>query len=230
MGFWCCLIVTLGLVLALTGNAQPVPAANGKLASDTTTNLNEVMIRLNGEMNAFEAVPADAWANKQYYNKEVPVTMQQVCEVKTAVKKCLQEQVDLALESLKSVSSFQVLLTSVDFATGNPHGKPQTDNVGHLLQSVSNTGHGLVVNLIGWLHKSYHPTKGQHYACSARALGFGDYSHAFYNGAYNVATGTADQLRRANEKMAGLLTNNYTRSDCLEKIAQTCSKSSELIV
>jgi hypothetical protein len=229
----CCVILPLILVLALTANAQPDPnvaPANEKLATDATQALNEVMGRLHGEMNAFEAVPADVWTNKNYYNKEVPVTMKQVCQVKKAVGQCLQEQVDLALDNLKSSNSFEVLLASIDFDTGFPRGKAQKDNVGHLLQSVSNSGHGLIVNLVGWLHKSHQPGKGQHYACSARALGFGNYAHSFYNGAYNVATGTADQLRKANEKMAASLNKDYTKSTCLEKIEQMCAQSSAIIV
>ena len=160
---------------------------------------------LQGEMNSFRKVTPETWANKMYYNNETPVTPAQVCMVKKVVNQCFQEQVDLALKNLRSSDSFDILLTKVVFDTGNPKGKQQKDNVGRLLQSVSNPGHGLTKNLIGWLKKSHNPGKGQRNACSTRALGFGNYAHTSYKGAYNVAFDTTRQLRIANGKMAALL-------------------------
>ena len=192
--------------------------------------MNEVMSLLKAEMKSFEAVPASVWANEHYYHNETPVTPEEVCEVERVVNKCLQEQVDIALIYLKSAKDFPELLTNAYFETGNPTGKAQKDNVGHLMGEVTNTGHGLVKNLIGWLHKSHAPGKGQPNACSTRALGFGDYDHTYYKGAYNVAYGMAGQLRIANGEMASLLGQDYAKSHCLDNIVNQCAKAESIDV
>ena len=209
--------------LALVAPEPKVQAANEKVAAETTANLGAVMARLHAEMKGFEAVPMADWTSAKYYNKETPVSAAQVCMVERAVNLCLEEQVGLALENLKSAKEFEKLLSAAGFKTGFPKGKAQDDNVAHLMQAVSNTGHGLVVNLIGWLHKSYHAGKGQYYACSTRALGFGDYAHQFYKGAFNTATGMTGQLARANYVMAALLNKTYTPPTCLAEISQKCA-------
>jgi len=229
----CTLVIALTSFTEALTVASPVDpkiqAANEKLAAETTQNAATVMVGLGTEMVSLAAVPASQWANSKNYNKEAPVTMAEVCEVEKVVNHCLQEQVTLALSDLKSASTFEVLLTNVYFDTGNPTGKPQKDNVGHLLQAVTNTGHGLVENLIGWLHKSHQPGKGQNNAFSTRALGFGDYAHTYYGGAYNVATGITGQLRIANGKMAALLGKAYTPSTCLEDVPKMCSSDVEAV-
>merc|ERR1712032_1678557 len=129
--------------------------------------MNAAMKTLGVEMASFEAVKLEDWGNAKYYNKEVPVTPTEVAMVKQVIDKCLQEQVSLALDNLKSANTFESQLTKVYFETGDAKGK---NNVGRLLQSVSNTRHGLIVNLVGWLHKSHSPGKGQVHACDKRAL------------------------------------------------------------
>ena len=213
------ILCMLGVVLA----DDRIKKANEKVASVTTENMNQVSYLLQQEMASFEKVTPATWANKKYYSKETPVTPAQVCMVEKVVNQCFKEQVDLTLNNLKSVEFFDILLSNAYFETGNPHGKLQKDNVGRLLQAVSNTGHGLTKNLIGWLHKSHSPGKGQPNACSTRALGFGDYAHTSYKGAYNVAFDTANQLRIANGAMAALLNKDYTESDCLEQVFTTCN-------